>query len=271
MPTRIEWAEETWNPITGCTPVSEGCAHCYAKRMANRFAGRYGYPADEPFRVTFHEDKVDAPLHWRKPRLVFVCSMGDLFHDDVRPEWLARIMDTMSTWFDTGDPGTEWTHTYLLLTKRPQNVIPKLLEAADWAGDHLPDDTPWNTWLEAVDTLIPDNIGIGVTVENQQQAFGRIRPMWDAKPALRFVSYEPALGPLNLANWAYTVDWIVAGAETGPRARPANLDWFRRVRDQCAEAGVPFLLKKINSQGDRHLDGAIHDEFPDWCMPGKDT
>ena len=271
MPTRIEWAEETWNPITGCTPVSEGCAHCYAKRMANRFAGRYGYPADEPFRVTFHEDKVDAPLHWRKPRLLFVCSMGDLFHDDVRPEWLARIMDTMSTWFATGDPATEWRHKYLLLTKRPQNVIPKLEEATEWADEHLPGDRAWNAWLYAVDALIPSNIGLGVTVENQWRAEERVPQLLSIPAAFRFVSYEPALGSIDWGYWPYALDWIIAGAETGPGARSAHDAWFRRTRLACRQTDTPFLLKKINAQGDRHLDSVIHDEFPDWCKPGKDT
>ena len=114
MPTKIPWAGEVWNPVTGCTPVSEGCANCYARRMANRLRGRSGYPEDDPFRVTFHADRLDRPMRWKRSRRIFVCSMGDLFHKDVRPEHIDRVFEVM-----TRDAPH---HTYMLLTKRPKRI-----------------------------------------------------------------------------------------------------------------------------------------------------
>jgi protein gp37 len=113
MNTKIEWCDETWNPITGCTPISEACEHCYAKRMANRLRGRFGYPKDEPFRITLHPDRLDQPLRWKKPRMIFVCSMGDLFHEDIPAK---SIIDCLSIMAEA------WHHTFLILTKRPERA-----------------------------------------------------------------------------------------------------------------------------------------------------
>jgi len=268
--TKIEWAEKSWNPITGCTKVSEGCKNCYAERMAKRLKGRYGYPEDDPFRVTFHPDRLDQPLHWKKPSTIFVCSMSDLFHEDVRPQDIDRIFDIM---FEAKQ------HKFLVLTKRPQNIQEKLYGITEeWpcrelgGGDYLP------------------NVFLGVTVENQD-AVWRIDELFKIPAAGYWVSVEPMLGPVDISDalngyperyggghrglvsrdmaidagmpeiegddlgWDYG-DWqqttpplsgVVLGGESGPGARPMHPDWARGVRDQCADSGVPFMFKQYGA------------------------
>ena len=230
MPSQIEWTDETWNPVTGCTPVSEGCKNCYAARMAKRLAGRAGYPKDDPFRVTRHADKQDDPLHWRKPRRVFVCSMGDLFHEDVPDAFIYRVLEVILL-----TP----RHTYQMLTKRPGRM------AAVLGG------------YEAI-----PNLWLGVTAENQQTADERIPLLLQTPAAVRFVSIGPMLGPIDVSPylgqvhadalglpykgddpWHDGLDWVICGGETGPGARPMNPKWVRDVRDQCMAAGVPFFFK----------------------------
>jgi len=262
--TTIEWTAsedgtkgKTWNPITGCTPVSEGCEHCYAARMAKRLAGRFGYPKDDPFRVTFHPDHLEEPLCWKKPRKIFVCSMGDLFHKDVKTEWIAAIWSMMAV-----TPN----HTYLILTKRPgrmQNFLHTVYEAVP--GGELDFDL-WDRWREktgAHDHDLPElplpNVWLGVTAENQRTANERIPLLLDTPAALRFVSVEPMLGPVDLNKrellchtWrrgltiGTYLDWVICGAETGTGARPMDYKWGRDLRDQCASAETPFFFKKGN-------------------------
>jgi protein gp37 len=223
--TSIEWAEAVWKPVTGCTPVSAGCRHCYAQRMATRLAGRYGYPAEDPFRVTLH-GRMDEPLRWRTPRRVFVCSMGDLFHADVPDEFLLLVWQRM------------WEcpqHTFLVLTKRPERMRQVL------AGDFL-NPLP-NVWL-------------GVSVENQVTAEARIPALLATRAAVRWVSCEPLLGAVDLFQppvgdpaqyldgMIWGLDWVVCGGESGPGARPMHPDWARGLRDQCQAAGVAFLFKQ---------------------------
>ena len=237
MPTKIEWCHETWNPITGCTKVSAGCANCYAERMATRMRGRFGYPADNPFRPTFHPDRIDQPRRWPKPkpgerRLVFVDSMGDLFHEDMDTAWVKAVWDTMVE--------TPW-NTYLLLTKRPQVM-------QFWITCTLDGAPP------------PANIWCGTSVENQEWADVRIPWLLRTPAAVRFVSVEPMLGPVDLQTGVYIdgpesmkgttligLDWVICGGESGPGARPMHPDWPRSLRDQCAEAGVPFVFKQWGS------------------------
>lgn len=230
--TRIEWAEAVWNPVTGCSKVSAGCQHCYAERMAKRLAGHYGYPSDEPFRVTLHPEKLEEPLQWRKPRRVFVCSMGDLFHPNVPEEFISAIFCVMQKAIQ---------HTFLLLTKRPERM-------AEFV----------NQWVHNVALqLPPPNIWAGVTIENQDAVDKRIIPLLHTEAAVRFVSCEPLLGPINLEtqlgnadesqrvqNGWHGIDWVISGGETGPYARPCKPDWVRNLRDQCKTASVPFFFKK---------------------------
>jgi len=258
--TRIEWADETWNPITGCSPISEGCQNCYAQRMAQRLKGRYGYDKDEPFRVTLHEDKLDDPFGWKKPRRVFVCSMGDLFHKNVRREWTARVLDAaFHSYVDRG-------HTMMFLTKRPERMREEL---SLWGVMRGIDVGKCGFWL-------------GVTVENDNHLW-RIEELLKIKAAVRFVSIEPMLGPVYL-KWALRpqlhpnlpcLDWVIVGGETGPGARPMQSDWARSVRDQCEAVGVPFFFKKHGNwwckqfncrpehRENGELDGQEWNQFPE--------
>lgn len=250
--SKIEWCDATWNPITGCTPISPGCANCYAKRMSKRLAGRCGYLADDPFKVTLHPNKLDEPLKWKKPHRVFVCSMSDLFHPDVPDEWIDQIfwqMGRVARW-----------HTYLILTKRPERM-------RDWLIKAYNENDPY------------PNIWIGVTAENQEQADKRIPLLLQTPAAIRFVSVEPMLGPVNFrwASWEplkpnsrnnqydgmRRLDWIICGGETGPGARPMQIEWARNLKNQCQEAGVPFFFKKLGGKStSRFLDGVEYSEYP---------
>uniref|UniRef100_A0A6M3LIL0 Uncharacterized protein n=1 Tax=viral metagenome TaxID=1070528 RepID=A0A6M3LIL0_9ZZZZ len=243
--TKIEWAEATWSPITGCTPISEGCQNCYAKRMATRLKGRFGYPKDDPFRVTFHPERLYEPLKWKKPRHIFVVSMGDLFHEDVEKEWLDTIFHTMAC-----NP----RHTFLILTKRPKNMLDY------WMGEiRIPNAPPGWTIKKAGKpySKVLDHIWLGVTAENQQRADERIPILLQIPAAKHFVSIEPMLSEIDLAiDIGHGVgdlaidrlNWVILGGETGPRARPMHPDWVRSVRDQCQAAGVPFWFKSWGSR-----------------------
>lgn len=215
MPTKIEWCEEVWNPVTGCTKMSPGCKNCYAERMAQRLKGRYGYPADDPFRVTLHPERLEQPVRWRKPRTVFVPSMGDLFHKDVPNTFLHRVWTAM-----VQSP----RHQYLVLTKRPK----RLARYVNYLGG-----APLA------------NVALGVSVENADYLW-RIAELLKIPAALRFVSFEPLLGPVDPSPWLVpaTLDWVICGGESGPKARPMHPDWPRDVRDLCAVAGVPFFFKQ---------------------------
>lgn len=268
--TKIEWADAVWNPITGCTPISEGCQNCYAKRMATRLRGRCGYPEDEPFQVTLHPERLEEPLKWKKPRRIFVCSMGDLFHEDVPFEFISQVFDVMCSWRwpnkaakESGDaqlledPG----HTFMILTKRPERVADWLY----WLAHYWPSDSPVNINLEA-DGHFGKHIWFGVTAENQQRADERISVLLEIPAAVKFVSVEPMLGPVDLSKWLYCyvydplldeaedcpvcdgdrplLNWVICGGETGPGARPLHPNWVRSLRDQCLLAGVPFFFKQ---------------------------
>jgi len=252
--TGIEWAAYTWNPITGCSPISAGCEHCYARRMAYRLRGRCGYPGDDPFKPTFHPSRLDEPRKLKKPSLIFVCSMGDLFHCEVRYEWHLEIFQAMAT---------AGHHHYLILTKRPMLARVFFQTCEDWHPAEWP-----NVWL-------------GVSVENRKAADLRIPRLLKLPVAGRFVSIEPMLGAVNIRPWLlprcqacgdwflrgreshayYDADgqpspcgpvtpglnWVICGGETGPDARPMNPDWARDLRDQCHAAGVPFFFKRMGA------------------------
>lgn len=272
MPTKIEWVArpgttpETWNPVTGCTKISPGCKNCYAERMAKRLAGRFGYPADEPFRVTLHPDRLEKPLKWRKPRTVFVCSMGDLFHSDVPIGFIHNVWAMM-----TGKS----QHTFLILTKRPERMS---VFVTMWTDDVRFVNSMSSDW-------VPENIWLGVTAENQATADERIPLLLQTPAAVRFVSCEPLLGSVTLYQrwvgpesvgrelWAKErdiigpfLDWVIAGTESGSKHRPAELDWFRDLRDQCQAADVPFFLKQAEVNGKvtklPELDGRQWIEWP---------
>lgn len=235
--TRIEWTDETWNPVTGCTKVSEGCDNCYAERMARRLAGRCGYDADSPFRVTLHENRLTEPAKWRKPRRVFVCSMGDLFHAGVWPGVQERIFQIMTMCHE---------HTFQVLTKRPEMMLGF---ARRWG-----DGKDW-----------PENIWLGVTAENQKRAHERIPLLLETPAKVKFVSCEPLLGPVNLMDVAGLglagISWVIAGCESGPRRRPAKKRWFQDLRDQC-DGRVPFFLKQMEVEAFDHTATGPEDDLP---------
>lgn len=225
MPSKIEWTDETFNPVTGCTPVSRGCDHCYARRMANRLRGRHGYPKEEPFQVTLHPDRLDEPLHWRKPRRVFVCSMGDLFHESAPFEFVKRVWMVAAECLH---------HTFLFLTKRPE----RLQTFTQWMAGH--DDISIAEW--------PRNCWLGVSVEDQKTADERIPLLLQTPAAVRFISAEPLLGEIDLTGYLgpsrEALDQVIVGGESGPGARPMHPDWARGLRDQAVGAGVSYFFKQ---------------------------
>jgi len=262
--SRIEWTDATWSPVTGCAPISEGCQNCYAKRMSKRIAGRCGYPADEPFRVTLHPERLEEPLKWKKPRRVFVCSMGDLFHEQVPDEYITKVWEIMNN---------ASHHTFLVLTKRPQRMKDFLARLGWYIHDR--DGYPMEAVLDEGGKYTLKNVWLGVTAENQQRTDERIPILLQIPAAVRFVSVEPMLGPVDLTNikfdrWTTSnvlegcgvktgpgyvgqsipnfhcekIDWVICGGETGPGARPIHPDWVRSLRDQCQDSGVPFFFKQ---------------------------
>ncbi len=249
--TGIEWTEATWNPVTGCDRVSEGCDHCYALTMAARLQAmgnpRYQRDGDPRtsgpgFGVTVHPDKLGEPLGWRRPRTVFVNSMSDLFHREVPSGFIAEVFAVMQS-----TP----MHTYQVLTKRSGRMA-SLLRA--WKADGF--EPPPNVWL-------------GTSVENQRWAAIRIPKLLETPAAVRFLSCEPLLGRIDLEPWLGDrpgLDWVIAGGESGPCARPMDPGWASSLRDQCMDAGIAFFFKQWGGRtpkaGGRELDGRTYDELP---------
>ena len=210
----IEWTEATWNPVTGCTKVSPGCAHCYAETFAERFRGVPGHPYEAGFDLTLRPERLELPLGWKKPRMIFVNSMSDLFHEAVPADYIGRVFETMAR----AD-----RHTFQALTKRPERAL-ELAEAGA-----LPAKWPANVWL-------------GVSVENRR-FLDRLDTLRRIPAALRFASCEPLLGPLDGIDLR-AIGWVIAGGESGPRARPMKPEWACALRDACTRAGVPFFFKQ---------------------------
>lgn len=235
--TLIEVTEATWNPITGCSPVSPGCRRCYAARFAKRLAGRYGYPREDPFSVTVHTDRLDQPIHWKKPRHVFVGSMGDLFHADVPEKALNRVFKVM----DKADH-----HTYMIITKRPEKM-------SRWFSSMNPQ----------LKIRLRRHLWIGVSAEDQQRAEERIPILLGSWPGVKLACLEPLLGPVDISAWIKGIDWIIAGGETGPGGQGTRDEWVRSLRKQCRRAEVPFFLKSLGGPGKpRVLDGRLWEERP---------
>jgi len=190
--------------------------------MSKRLAGRYGYPADQPFAITTHTDRLDEPLHWRKPSRIFVCSMGDLFHDDVPGRFINEVWTRM---FNTP------RHTFLVLTKRPLVLFKWTFMAAKAKA-----------W--PVEDIWPAHIALGVTAENQDAFNERVPALMKIPCQTTFISVEPMLEPIDIGGWH--PDWLICGGESGPGRRTFDTEWGRGLRDQCKEAGVPFFFKQVD-------------------------
>ena len=230
--SKIEWTESTWNPVTGCTKISEGCRNCYAERMARRLQAMGHKSYRNGFKLTCHPELVDLPLRWKKPRIVFVNSMSDLFHEQIEEDFIRSIFDTMHL---------ANHHLFQVLTKRSERL----------AGLAPGLNLPHNAW-------------IGVTVESSQYK-ERIDHLRSTSAGIRFLSLEPLLDDIGQLDQA-GIDWVIVGGESGPGARPMNPDWARNVREQCISQGVPFFFKQwggVNKKkAGRILDGRTWDQMP---------
>lgn len=230
--SRIEWTQATWNPVTGCSKVSPGCAHCYAETFAERFRGVRGHPYEQGFDLKLHPARLELPLRWKRPRLVFVNSMSDLFHDNVPVDYIRAVFATMQL----ADQ-----HVFQVLTKR---------------ADRLSQLAPLLKW--------PDNIWMGVSIENRRFTW-RADRLRTVNAAVRFISAEPLLGRLEGLE-LHGIGWLITGGESGPRHRALNPDWARDLRDRCLAEGVAFFFKqwggRTSKAGGRELDGRTWSQMP---------
>ncbi len=238
--TGIEWTDATWNPVTGCTKVSPGCAHCYAEAITLRFK-RGGPFLPGKTTIRLHPDRLNQPELWKEPRRIFVNSMSDLFHEEVPFEFIDAVFEVMESCT---------RHTYQVLTKRAE----RMLEYAESRRGR-------RAW--------PGNIWMGVSVENQYWANKRIPLLRKVPAAVRFLSCEPLLKPLQLELDG--IQWVIVGGESGPRARPMDERWARDIRDQCMQANVPFFFKqwggRTSKAGGRELEGQTWSGMPVGKLP----
>lgn len=251
----IEWTDATWNPVTGCSKVSPGCAHCYAETLATtRLVGRQGYPGlpwtpeNAAANVLLRPERLELPLRWSRPRRIFVNSMSDLFHELIDVDWIARVFAVMAM---------SGRHTYQVLTKRPERMRELVSDRAfrSLVADHVfgysdvprkPSGEPRLDLLDAWDDApgfwpLP-NVWLGTSIENNRFV-GRADELRATPAAVRFISAEPLLGPLPSLDLT-GMDWLIAGGESGPDARPMHSDWVRDLRDRARAAGVAFLFKQ---------------------------
>lgn len=296
MKHKISWLNmpgytgETWNPIIGCSKVSEGCKNCYAERMSGRLANMqsqvdsYGNivewdfdakPDDVKPMPKFNgetylvKSQFNKPPHWKRPRMVFVCSMGDLFHKSIPYTWIDKVFDVI-----TENP----QHLFIILTKRPKNALNFFrhvgLNIKNAGLDSVPSQS--NNLLDYVDAI--PNLWLGVTAENQKTADRRIPTLLQIPAAVKFVSVEPMLGPVDIKTWLYPpadgyieemeryheyLDWVICGGESGPGARPMHQAWMRDLKKQCNDAGTPFFFKQWGpNKAGNLIDGKQHMEWP---------
>ncbi|WP_298814706.1 phage Gp37/Gp68 family protein [uncultured Sphingomonas sp.] len=232
----IEWTDATWNPVTGCTKITAGCDNCYASRFSERFRGVPGHPFENGFDLTLRPERLQQPLAWKRPRMIFVNSMSDLFHKDVPRVFVDQVFDSMEA--------AHW-HVFQVLTKRSSIM-------RDYLRRRYRATTP------------PAHIWLGVSVENDR-ARSRIEHLRQAPAAVRFLSIEPLIGPVGPMELG-GIHWVIAGGESGPGARPMHIDWARDVRDQCSAQNVAFFFKQWGGirpkTGGRDLDGREWNDLP---------
>jgi protein gp37 len=233
----IEWTDATWNPVRGCTKVSPGCKHCYAETFAERWRGIPGHPYEQGFDLRLVIEKLTEPLGWSRPRLVFVNSMSDLFHPEVPESYVRRVFEVMNL--------ADW-HVYQVLTKRADRLLA--------LTERMP-----------AKLVKQQHIWLGVSVEDRKYGLPRIEQLRAARAGLRFLSLEPLLEDLGVIDLR-GIDWVIAGGESGPRARPMRREWVISIRDQCRAARVPFFFKQWGGTrkkvAGRSLDGQTYDELP---------
>lgn len=233
----IEWTDATWNPVRGCTKISDGCKHCYAETFAERFRGVKGHPYEQGFDLRRVPEKLGEPLRWRTPKMIFVNSMSDLFHEGVSDDYIIGVANVMVA--------AKW-HTYQVLTKRSKRLQDLLNTSLQFAA-HEP------------------HIWWGVSVENRKYGLPRVEHLQGAHARTRFLSVEPLLEDLGTVNLE-GINWVIVGGESGPGARPMKRDWVLSVKDQCQRARIPFFFKQWGgvrkSAAGRKLDGRTYDEFP---------
>jgi protein gp37 len=233
----IEWTDATWNPVRGCTKISPGCKHCYAETFAERFRGVPDHPYEQGFDLRLVPEKLAEPLRWQSPKMVFVNSMSDLFHDGVPDDYIQAVAEVMVK--------ANW-HTYQVLTKRSARMASLLKEKLRFAAN-------------------AKHIWWGVSVENRRYGFPRISDLRGSPAAVRFLSVEPlleGLGQIHLDG----IHWVIVGGESGHGARPLKKEWVTSIRDQCSEVGVPFFFKQWGGvrkkKTGRALDGKLYNGFP---------
>jgi protein gp37 len=235
--SRIEWTDATWNPVRGCTKVSPGCKHCYAERFAERFRGVQGHPFEQGFDLRLVPHKLGEPLRWSEPRMIFVNSMSDLFHEDVPLAYISSVGETMRL--------ARW-HTYQVLTKRSERLREVL------CGPHR-------------ELAIQSHIWWGVSVENRKYGLPRIADLQATPAAVRFLSVEPLLEDMGILPLE-GISWVIVGGESGPGARPMKEAWVLSIQEQCEAASVPFFFKQWGGArkkaAGRKLLGRTHDGFP---------
>lgn len=234
----IEWTNATWNPVIGCTKISRGCDNCYAERFAERFRGVVGHPFETGFDLTLRPARLDQPKKWRQPRMIFVNSMSDLFHKAIPLSYVDSVFDTMEQ--------ASW-HTYQVLTKR-SSLMRSYVNRRYTGGN------------------VPSHIWLGVSVEDGTR-LSRVTHLQQTAASIRFLSLEPLIGPLGRPDFS-GIHWIIVGGESGPRARPINIEWVRAIRDQCQSEGVPFFFKQWGGltpkSNGRRLDSREWNQFPSW-------
>lgn len=263
--TGISWTDSTWNPVTGCTRVSEGCRNCYIARTVPR-------QGQDPWTVVLHPERLYQPLKWKQPRRIFVNSLSDLFHEDVPDEFILECLTVMAI---------AKRHTFQVLTKRPDRMR-KLL--SKWGPEDI--YLYWRNFSGApreIDSWPLPNVWFGVSIENQETADERISLLLQTPAAVRFISAEPLLGPVDLSRWTECgctsggehcllclsggLNWVIAGGESGPGARPCDVAWIRSIKEQCKAAAVPCFVKQLGSYVcDRNDAGFDGDEPASWPM-----
>lgn len=233
--SKIEWTDATWNPVTGCTKVSPGCKHCYALRFSERFRGTPGHPFEQGFDLRLWPDRLTLPLAWRTPRRIFVNSMSDLFHERVPLNFIERVFATMRACPQ---------HQFQVLTKRAERLV-ELCCSLEW---------PRNVWM-------------GVSIENEKYAY-RSELLRRVPAKVRFLSVEPLIGPITKLP-LNRIHWVIVGGESGPGARPMEIEWVENIHAQCVRARVAFFFKQWGGvrkhKTGRRLNGRTYDEMPRAC------